>query len=120
MPESVAESVPESVISMKKIFKTLVIFVTVFCAVSILPSVNPFATPTFACAKKADDVITGSACSIAEINNLEKAKHSQEKVDFKLKNERNLRPVRLNPQIPKPMGDDCIFGNCLYKGVFGK
>lgn len=96
---------------MKKIFKTLVILVAVFCAAS---------TPTFACAKKAGDIVTGSACSIAEINNLEKAKHSQEKVDSKLKNERNLRPVRLGPEIPKTTGDDCIFGNCLYKSVLGK
>lgn len=97
---------------MKKIFKTLVILVAVFCVASAIPSC--------ACAKKAGDVVTGSACSIAEINNLEKAKHSQEKVDVKLKNERNLRPVRLNPEIPKTMGDDCVLGNCLYKSVIGK
>lgn len=101
----------ESVISMKKIFKTLVILIAVFCAAS---------TPTFACAKKASDIVTGSACSIAEINNLEKAKHSQVNDNFKMKNEKNLRPVRLSPEIPKTTGDDCIFGNCLYKSVLGK
>lgn len=118
MPEGMLKKVcqkcaKESVIIMRKIFKTLVILFAVFCTAS--------AMPTFAaCAKNPKDIVTGSACSIAEINNLEKAKHSQEKVDSKLKNERNLRPVRLNKEIPKTVGDDCIFGICLQNTILGK
>lgn len=63
---------------------------------------------------------TGSACSVKDIQNLEKER-MQEKADFNLgglKEGKNLRPVKINPEIKNPEETSCIF--CLQEGVFGK
>lgn len=75
-----------------------------------------FAMQAFACPPQGEN-ITGGACSVKDIKNLEKSK-MQEGVNFNLKGEKNLRPVRLNPEITKPDESQCIF--CLQKVIFGK
>lgn len=63
---------------------------------------------------------TGGACSVKDIQNLEKSKR-QEKADFNLgglNGEKNLRPVKINPEIKNPEETSYIF--CLQEVVFGK
>lgn len=58
---------------------------------------------------------TGGACSVKDIQNLEKER-MQEKVT--ITGGKNLRPVKINPEIKNPEETSCIF--CLQEGVFGK
>jgi hypothetical protein len=97
----------ESVEAVKEIFKTLVILLATFLVV-----------PAFACSQKNSGGFTGGACSIAEINNLEKSKSLQVKVNFN--QEKNLRPVRIVPEMQKIISDNCIFGICLEKKILGR
>lgn len=87
---------------MKKIFKTLVVLFAVLCAI-----------PVWSCSQQAGD-ITGGACSIKELNNLEKSKNEKEKVKLYSKRERNLRPTGLNPEITNICDVYCVFGMNLY------
>lgn len=59
--------------------------------------------------------ITGGACSVKDIQNLEKAK-MQEKVT--VKEGKNLRPVKITPEVKNPEQTQCIF--CLQEGLFEK
>ncbi len=68
----------------------------------------------FACALDKGN-ITGSACSVKDIQNLEKAK-MQEKVI--IKEGKNLRPVKVTPEVKNPEQTPCIF--CLQEGLFEK
>lgn len=88
---------------MKKILTTLVIL---FAASSV-----QFAS---ACSQSSAESITGAACSIKDLKALEKGKTSQEKV-LSPQNEKNLRPVRMNPEMQKSDDDECLFGMCLTK-----
>ncbi|MDD3435725.1 MAG: hypothetical protein PHC64_01080 [Candidatus Gastranaerophilales bacterium] len=86
---------------MKKIFS-----ISVICAVLATGQV-------LACGQKESGTITGGACSVSELMNLEKNKIVLAKKDTL---ERNLRPVR--PQIfMKNAGNDCLFGICPYKNI---
>lgn len=91
---------------MKKVFKTLVVLFVMFCTV-----------PAFACSQKTTGSITGGACSIKELNNLENSKIVKGKTNqFLYGTERNLRPVK--PNFEKiNTGSDCIFGMCLYRNL---
>jgi len=98
----------ESVEAMKKIFEMLVIFATVF-----------YGTAALACSQemsgsKTEGMITGGACSISELNNLEKNKSVQKMSPFPI-GERDLRPVKLSS--PKPNDVECLLGLCLYQKV---
>lgn len=93
---------------MKKILKAL----TVICAFI-------FVLPVYSCSQNEGN-ITGGACSIKELQNLENSKTSQEKVFFQLKPERNLRPVRSNTEIRQMPPEGCNFGRCLLKEVLEK
>lgn len=93
-----------SVEAMKNIFKTLIVFFAVLCAI-----------PTWSCSQNIGSM-TGGACSIKELNNLEKNK--TEKVNFA--KERNLRPVRLNPEITKLCDAYCVFGMNLQRILLEK
>ena len=106
---SVYEIWYESVEVMKKILTTLVILFAAF-----------YMVPVFACSVEIRGGVSGGACSIDELNNPEKINNSQEKVDLRFKEERNLRPVRMIPETSKPFGDDCLFGMCLIKVISGK
>lgn len=69
-----------------------------------------------ACSQKGvNGQITGGACSIEELNNLENAKIQKGRMNFLSKQERDLRPYR--PFIESQKSADCIFGNCLYKTI---
>lgn len=93
---------------MKKILTTLAVIFAVLCAM-----------PVWSCSLE-KGIITGGACSIKELNNLEKSRNPQEKVNLNSKRERNLRPVRLNPNIMKQDGGYCVFGMCLKKNLLEK
>lgn len=63
---------------------------------------------------------TGSACSVKELQKLEKQR-TQDNAGFSgfnLKGEKNLRPVKVNPEINKPNEGECIF--CIQETLFGK
>lgn len=91
---------------MKKIFKTLVIIFAML-----------FAVPTLACTQKMTGVITGGACSISELNNLERSKIKQGKMNSLPYGERYLRPVKIVPVMSKSNNDNCLFGMCLYRNI---
>lgn len=94
---------------MKKIFfTTLAVIFAVQCTI-----------PVWSCSLE-KGIMTGGACSIKELNNLEKSRNPQKKVNLNSKGERNLRPVRLNPEITKPDEGSCIFGMCLNKTLLEK
>lgn len=88
---------------MKKIFTTLAVISAMF-----------FVVPAFACSQEKAEVITGGACSIKELNNLEKEKTV--KKNFLPLGERDLRPVKERPVMPLS-DDDCLFGMCLYRTI---
>lgn len=75
-------------------------------------SMQPF-VQTSACPLKGES--TGGACSVKDIKNLENQR-MQEKVI--VKGEKNLRPVKINPEIKNPEQTQCIF--CLKEGLFEK
>lgn len=63
---------------------------------------------------------TGSACSVKELQKLEKQR-TQDNAGFSgfnLKGEKNLRPVKLSPEVKNPEQTQCIF--CLQESLFGK
>lgn len=93
---------------MKKMLKALMVLCAFICVV-----------PAYACSQTGAN-ITGGACSIKELQNLEKSNASQEKVFFQLKPERNLRPVRSNLEIRQMPPEGCTFGRCLLKEVLNK
>lgn len=94
---------------MKKMIKALLVLGAIF-----------FVMPAYAaCSVKPSETMSGAACSIKDLQNLEKTKNVQEKVLIP-EREKDLRPVRLNQETPKLNGDDCLFGNCLQKTLFGK
>lgn len=93
---------------------TLCMIISLLTMFSIM---QPF-VQTSACPIKGE--ATGSACSVKDIQNLENQR-MQEKADFNLgglKEGKNLRPVKINPEIKNPEETSCIF--CLQEGVFGK
>lgn len=93
---------------MKKMSKALI----VICAFI-------FVLPVYSCSQTEGN-ITGGACSIKDLQNLEKSNASQEKGFFQLKPERNLRPVRSNPEIRQMPPEGCVFGRCFLKEVLEK
>lgn len=88
---------------MKKIFNALVILCCILCSTAVL-----------ACSQNNTANITGAACSIKELNNLEKNVVKQRKM---INEERNLRPVKINPANTFSDDNDCLFGMCLYKKI---
>ncbi len=93
---------------MKKIIKALLVMGAVF-----------FVVPAYAgCAKNASETVSGAACSIKDLNNLEKNKNAQVKV-MAPERDRDLRPINLNPEM-KNSNRNCLFGMCLEKTLFGK
>lgn len=94
---------------MKKILSALVILLVVSCA------------PAFAgCAINEKEIITGSACSINELNNnnLEKSKLNPPKVLIREpKKERNLRPIRYQSKISNVEGCPTVI--CLNRILLG-
>lgn len=94
---------------MKKMSKALI----VICAFI-------FVLPVYSCSQTEGN-ITGGACSIKELQNLEKSNSSQEKSFFQQsKPERDLRPVRSNPEIRQMPPEGCVFGRCFLKEVLNK
>lgn len=94
---------------MKKIFKTLVIIYVVLFATSTVLACS--------CSTNTTGVVTGGACSISELTNLEKYKAEKGKWDFLAKPERNLRPVKPTLEIHKINNENCLFGMCLYRTI---
>lgn len=88
----------------------------IFCAaVSLL--LMCFSMQTFACSLKGET--TGGACSVKDIQRLENQR-MQENTNFSgiTKGEKNLRPVKLSPEVKNLEQTQCIF--CLQEGLFGK
>ena len=94
---------------MKKIFITLVIFCAVF---SVLPVCG--------CSQGNSESMTGGACSVKELNNLEKTGTVKGKIDSKPRMEVDLRPVKNAQEIRKNEVKTCLFGECLYKTILGE
>ena len=94
---------------MKKIFQTLVVIVAVGCA-----------NPSFGeCGQTKAEIVTGGACSISELRNIEKSKIATDKTGLNPKGERDLRPLRQKDEMNKLFDDDCLFGTCLLKTLLG-
>lgn len=85
----------------------------IFCVVVYL-SIIFSSMQAFACSLDKGQA-TGGACSVKDIQNLEKNK-VQEKVNTR--GEKNLRPVKITPEIKNPEQAQCIF--CLQEGLFEK
>ena len=85
---------------------------TILCAILSL-SIMMVSLQASACALKGTE--TGSACSVKELQNLEKTK--MQETGF-VKGEKNLRPVRITPEIKNPEQTQCIF--CIQRGLFDK
>lgn len=94
---------------MKKIIKTLVML-----------SILTLALPSFGCGEDKLYGITGGACSISELRNIEKNRIATDKDGLNPKRVIDLRPVRLTPEKSKFQEDECLFGSCLYKTLLGK
>lgn len=87
----------------------------ILCAIvslSIMFTMQPF-VKTSACPLKGET--TGGACSVKDIKNLENQK-MQEKVI--VKGGKNLRPVKITPEIKNPEQTQCVF--CLQESLFEK
>lgn len=98
---------------MKKIFLTPAVLLA---AVLFLNCEISLAT----CSQKTTGDITGGACSIEELRNLEsKRANAGLNFGFNPKGEKDLRPVRLEQPNSKKTGDRCLFGLCLYKSLLG-
>lgn len=75
-----------------------------------------FCTSVYAsCVQNEAGVVTGGACSINELQNLEKNRTEKRKMNFLPYGQRDLRPVRQQVQQMPKTDDDCLFGKCLYK-----
>ena len=94
---------------MKKILTTLV----VLCAVLSV-------SPVCGCSQSNSTSMTGGACSISDINNLEKAKTTQGKIGSEPKVEVGLRPVKNTSEVRINKDKTCLFGECLYKSILGR
>lgn len=93
---------------MKKIFTASLVFCAILCGL-----------PTLACSQEMTGIVTGEACSIQQLNNLEKNNNIKETTSPNSKREKNLRPIRTNPEITMPE-KTCIIGNCLYRTLLEK
>ena len=94
---------------MEKILKISLVLCFAFCTI-----------PTFACSSDKAETVSGAACSISELNNLEKKKTDKGKTELEPKVEIDLRPVNKTPEIRSIDDRDCLFGECLYKTILGK
>lgn len=91
---------------MKKILSALVII----CVASV--------TPAFAkCATKETEIITGSACSINELNNAQPQLKSEKRLVPEPRSQRNLRPVRRTATISNQSTCPSII--CLNRILLG-
>ena len=102
----------ESVKVMKKNFQTLAVYVAVFY-MAFLPVCA-------SCPIKLTENITGAACSVPELNKLEKGRSMKENLYSKPKSERDLRPIRVTPEMNKSNNSDCLFGTCFYKTILDR
>jgi len=97
---------------MKKMFTTLVVFCVAQFAL--------FALPVCGCSQENATDMTGGACSIKELKNLEKMKNQQGQIGSEPKVEVDLRPVRYNAEMKATEDKGCLFGQCLYKTILGE
>ena len=102
----------ESVEVMKKVFQILAVSVAVFY-MSVLPVCS-------SCPIKLTENITGAACSIQEANNLQKSKPVKNDIGSMPNSKRDLRPVRMSPEIQKSNAGDCLFGMCVHRMIWDK
>ncbi len=102
----------ESVKVMKKIFQTLAVSAAVFY-MAFLPVCA-------SCPIKLTENITGAACSVPELNKLEKGRSMKENLYSKPKSERDLRPIRVTSEMNKWNNSDCLFGTCFYKTILAR
>lgn len=94
---------------MKKIFNTLV----VLCAVIYSCQIAFANESVCACSGNQQKSVTGAACSISELKNLEKMKNEKSDAQYIVRPERDLRPVKNTPEITN--FENCFLGKCLYK-----
>lgn len=90
---------------MKKIFITLAVIVLIFVAAPVLA----------ACRTKITGNMTGGACSIDELNNLDKTQMSEKKGGITLNTERDLRPVKIKSKAVPYRYSNCLLKMCLYQ-----
>lgn len=92
---------------MNKYIKVLAVLLVVLCSGEV-----------FACGEKQIESITGGACSILELNKLEKSKETMQPPV--LSEGKDLRPVRKTPVINKLDDNECLLGTCLYRIIVEK
>ena len=75
--------------------------------------------PAFSCTEGKNGEITGAACSIKELNNLEtrnKILENGQTAKFNW----TFKPQKSNSELLRPDDKDCLFGMCLYKTILGE
>lgn len=102
---------------MKKMFKALLIFCVAFWTVAS-------AAPVFAgchgfVVQGKGGQITGGACSIKELNNLENTRTVKGKTNIMPDGGRDLRPIKSKSEMSQS-GGNCLLGICLYQTILRK
>ena len=102
---------------MKNIFQTLAFFGVSF----YIAEMTFLALPACAsCPIKLTENTTGAACSVQELGSTEKNKNMNENLGSRPKAERDLRPIRVSPEIHKSDYTKCVFGTCVYRDILSK
>lgn len=95
---------------MKKMFSLFMFFL----ALGIL-------NPVFSnCSKDEKEIVTGAACSIAELNSRANDGRDMEKSNAMIVGGRDLRPVRIHDETPNINKTSCFWGQCLSREIFDK
>lgn len=95
---------------MKEIFSIVVVFLVLFIAVPAFSS----------CPREEKAVVAGAACSIDELNSVDRNGNLRENSKIVVVKERNLRPVKIHKEISPIEESGCFWGRCLSKQIFNK
>lgn len=98
---------------MDKIFYAVTISIFASLVVSFL------STPAFTCSGSRG-VVTGGACSIAELNGMSKYKYAQENSSTGPTSARDLRPVKVVDSSDSTGDSICRVGLCLSEKIFSR
>lgn len=93
---------------MKKILILLgIIFVAVF-----------YATPAFSCSLNEKDIMTGAACSVKELNEMQRNNFQQERINVNPEDESDFRPLKNKGKKGSEFHMGCPYGMCIQKSLF--
>lgn len=95
---------------MKKIFSIFMFFL-------VLGILNPVFSN---CSRDEKEIVSGAACSIADLNSHNKNDNSMEKSKVIVVKERDLRPVRIPQESFNTEKTGCFWGQCLINEIFNR